>query len=490
MSALRGTKWAYGAKFARKAQRLGRKVKVWPAMKGALGCASILGKAPSLLLPQVGIATFWAQAMAMPLRLVKQLYPPTRRGWIALCTFPTAGPPPRWPPNHRHERVALSVWTNGSATHNSDERCVAGASWCAKNGVTSHAWVTGAIPTNNMAEEVAVVMALLAWPSMDLRIHMDSRYVLELVDGGLLAMEQDGWLDLPYGNWVVPVSLTPLHKHLLYLLWWHNTGLSFAWVKGHLGDKMNNWADTLAKRGAEDPLWEFDVVTLWTPKGWVDDAPVLNHQSLAHLTYCMVREATPNPLLGTKFRPFCKDWTKWVEEQFGARLDILRHFPTLWWMDAPVGLKELLWKAASGSLPLGHHWYGKSDLGRTCRCGTEMSLPHVWSGCAAYDVSPLRDELLELLPTLCPRTHRTLDFDKWPSPFWYPLICLKALERRLEVGRKQAHALRDSGGAREWAIGAYLWHVWKQCMWEMAEPTFRFILSGQVRALQKALGVG
>ena len=99
------------------------------------------------------------------------------------------------------------------------------------------------------------------------------------------------------------------------------------------------------------------------PPSWVDDTLVLNHQSLAHLTYCMVHETTLNPLLRGKFTAFCADWTSWMKVHFDAKLDILRHFATLWCLDVPVGLKELLWKSASRSLPLGHHWYSASDLG-------------------------------------------------------------------------------------------------------------------------------
>jgi len=119
-----------------------------------------------------------------------------------------------------------------------------------------------------------------------------------------------------------------------------------------------------------------------------------------------------------------------------------------------------------------------------------MSLRHVWEGCPSYDITPLKEALVEHLPTLCSGSHWTLDFDEWPTPFWYPLICLKALERHLDISRKQARTLNKSRKAREWAIGAYLWHIWKQQMRETAEPGFTFVPWQQVEALRNVLGVG
>jgi len=373
----------------------------------------------------------------------------------------------------------MSVWTDGSATSNGEERCVAGASWCAENGVSAYARLTGMIPNNNLAEVAAAVMALRSWQSTDLHVHTDSKFVLELVNRGLLAMERDGWPDLPVVGWAAPASPIVLYRHFLFLIRQHNSALTFSWVKGHSGDTMNKQADALAKKGVELDTHTLDILSLWTPSGWVDTAPVLNHQSLSHLTYCVVRDAVPDPLQGRKFTDFCAEWTAWIAEHFHVELDILTHFCSLWMANVPTGLKELLWKTSSGSLPLGHRWYG-----------TEMSLPHVWAGCTAYDLTPLRDALLDHLPSLCPGDYRTLDFDKWPSPFWFPLIILKPLEKRLMVSKPQAALLRSSRAARESAIGNYLWYIWKQHMKETAVSNFLFIPRGHMAQMALALGIG
>jgi len=60
---------------------------------------------------------------------------------------------------------------------------------------------------------------------------------------------------------------------------------------------------------------------------------------------------------------FCVEWTAWIAKHFHAELDILTHFCLIWTVNIPTGLKELLWKSLSRSLPLGCRWHGRSDLG-------------------------------------------------------------------------------------------------------------------------------
>lgn len=198
----------------------------------------------------------------------------------------------------------------------------------------------------------------------------------------------------------------------------------------------------------------------------------------------------PNPLLGRKFSEFCTEWTAWISEYFHADLDILVHYQSLWTLNIPVGLKGLLWKSSSRSLLLGPHWYGPSDLGQNCHCGKAMSLPHVWSGCSTYDLSPLKDILLALLASLCPGDYRVLDYDKWPSPFWFLLLVLKPLEKQLEVSKKQLALLKDSWASQERAIGGYLWYIWRQRMKETVVPSFSFVPYRHVALLASYLDAG
>ena len=476
---LNPTQWSDSAVFWSSCQKLGKNVKIWPKMKGALGCANILGKGPSLLVPRSGISSFRAPALSVPLRWLLKLYPPSghravRRG---LFRLPVCNPRPKWTPLAKRlgGQPEVSVWTDGSALYNGEDRCIAGAAWCTEDGILAFARITGIIPSNNVAEVVAVILALKAWHSHFLTVHTDSKYVLGLVDGGLLAMERDGWPDTPFFNYERPFSLSVLLKHFLYTLRRHNSGLKFVWVKGHSRDAMNDMADSLAKTGVERDTYEFDVASLHTPKSWVDTAPVLNCQSLAHITYCIVRDMVPPPILGRKFAPFCEDWTSYMSLVFHVDLDILSSFKNLWTMNVPIGLKGLLWKSASGSIPIGELWHGASDLGAYCACGETLSLPHIWEGCECYRLAPLKDALDGYLLTLGGGFSKTVDFSAWPSPYWYPLLCLAKIEKSLDISRKQRKSLKNNRRFREWAIGMYLWTIWRKRMKEIMVPDYKFI---------------
>lgn len=383
----------------------------------------------------------------------------------------------------------MAVWTDGLAINNGSENCVAGASWVSDSGVFTYTRIVGIVPSNNMAETTVVAVALLAWHSADLHIYTDSKFVLNLFSGGLLAMEQDGWPDLPDMNFQKPASLHPLMQFLLFLIRRHNSHLQVSWVKGYSGVEGNESADVLTRKGVDYDHFTFEVSALIVPHGWVDSTPVLNHQSLAHLTYLIVWDVMPNPLLSQRFLPFCLDWTAWIEEFFHVNLDILKHFQSLWTMQIPSGLHELLWKIASNSLPLGHRWHGASDLGWECHCGTVLLASHIWDGCAYYTLTPLRELLLCHLSTLCPGHHQVLDFDEWPSPYWYPLLALKPLEKSLSLTRCVAWVYKESQNAREWVIGTYLWYIWKNHMQETADQDYIFIPHKHVQALAPKMGV-
>ena len=494
-AALSDTQWSDSARFWSSKQILGPRLRVWPAMKGALGCASILGRGPSLLMARSGISTFLAPATSFPLRLLKVIkampLKPTHTR-MGIFSMPVCPPRPKQAPVSRVPGAvrSVTVWTDGSAVRNGEDRCVAGASWFCDDGTSAYARIVGVIPTNNIAGLSAVAMALLSWQTHSLHIMTDSKFVLGLVGGGLLAMERDGWPDTPYSNHYSPVSLRPLLKYVLYLMRRHNAGLDFSWVKGHSGVEENEAADALAKRGVDSDTFLFDVSSLFTPRSWVDDAPVLNHLSLSHITYCVVRDMTPPPLLSSKFDSFREEWSTWMSLVFNQEVDLLRVYRSLWTINIPKGLRELLWKESSGSLPLGHRWHGTSPLGNECRCGQEVTLPHIWEGCGAYNLWPLKEEVISRLGSLCPSDRKTLNFVSWPSPYWLPLLCLKQLEKSYDAPRKEQRALRDSRAAREWAIGAYLWAIWRWRVKEMMEDNFVFLPVLFVETLRKELGVG
>jgi len=144
-----------------------------------------------------------------------------------------------------------------------------------------------------------------------------------------------------------------------------------------------------------------DIGALRVPAGWVDTAPVLCHQPLDYLTKLVVRNRVMVPAGTVKFGKFLDRWTVLIGNMFGRVLDPGRHITNVWRLCVPEGLKEVFWKEMNGAQVLGNRYFStanlKSDMGRTCLCGKEMSLDHILTGCAKYDLQPLTDLLLDAL---------------------------------------------------------------------------------------------
>jgi len=153
-------------------------------------------------------------------------------------------------------------------------------------------------------------------------------------------------------------------------------------------------------------------------------------------------------------------------------------------LPVPEGLKEVLWKEMNGAQVLGHRYFGKghtkSDMGRTCPCGAEMSLSHILVGCAAYKLHPLMGVLLDSLKTAYPGSgFKTLAPDEWGMSPWYPLIALGELEELsypiTKDRKKILKKLKESRQKRIWIIGNYYWALWKWHMKEIHDAQFKFV---------------
>jgi len=395
----------------------GRHVRIWPNMANVLGCARLFTGSHSLLAPS---------------RLI--------RPWTAyqLDNNPSKFGPY---PDHvlaEHDDIAptslrtVKLWTDSSAFNNGLDSCIAGAAWASSHRASGSAKLLDAPLSNNVAEVVAVVLALLSWHHSDLLIHTDSCYVLNLVNGNLLAMERDGWADSsislrPPRPWDAPPSLDlptivssdTLLRYLLYLLRSHDGYVEFKWIKAHNGDVMNSLADKLAKQAS-----------ISVPPHWVDEGPILNFHSLSFLTSSIIAGTVIHPVMDDKSTDFCRCWSSWASGFSTGWLDVTHHIPNLWKINIPTQLRELLWKEINASLPLGRSWASKVkwdqccpcyehvlDLDQRCdteehfltmrhiwlrprcdastglranccRCGSVLSLAHIWKGCRSYDMEP------------------------------------------------------------------------------------------------------
>ena len=439
-------------------------VNIWPNMDGPLGCVRIFTAPKSII---VG-------------RVVTDAYKKTRVRDHMVGYSPAALPANRRADPIIHERD-IHIWTDGSAKDNGTDACTAGSAWVSDMQFQDAVSLTGATLSNNVAEVAAIALCLMAWRDAHLVIHTDSTFVLGLLNGGLLAMERDGWGDAP--RHLSKGPLTPLLQTLLYLLWVRTGRLRFEKAKAHGNDVMNNLADKLANEGRVKgrPL---DVGSLAVPSGWVDTAPVLCHQPLDYLTKLVVRARLGAPAKTLKFEAFSDRWTVTLGFMFGVVLDPGNYIGKVWSLTIPEGMKEVLWKEMNGALVLGHRYYGqghaKSDMGRFCLCGVEMTLGHILLGCGAYALQPLMDSLLTVLGALHPgSSFKTLSPDSWGASPWFPLLALGALEEAaypiVKGQKKILKGLRKSRQKREWVIGNYYWALWKWRMKEVHDADFKFV---------------
>ena len=451
-------------------------VNIWPDMDSPLGCVRIFTAPKSII---VG-------------RVVKDAYKRTRVRNHMVEYTPAAPPASRRASPIIHERD-IHVWTDGSAKDNGTDVCTAGSAWVSDMQFQDAVSLTGSTLSNNVAEVAAVVLCLMAWRDAHLVIHTDSTFVLGLLGGGLLAMERDGWGDAPRHLSRGPP--TPLLRSLLYLLRDRTGRLRFEKAKAHRDDVMNNLADKLANEGRKKGR-RLDIGSLTVPSGWIDDAPVLCHQPLDYLTKLVVRARVGAPAKTLKFEAFSDRWMVTLGSMFGVVLDPGNYIRKVWSLTIPEGLKEVLWKEMNGAQVLSHRYYGqghaKSDMGRFCLCGMEMTLSHILLGCSAYVLQPLMACLLTVLGALHPNSgFKTLSPDSWGASPWFPLLALGALEDAaypIVKGRKKIlKSLKKSRQQREWIVGNYYWALWKWRMKEIHDAGFKFMPTNCATSLRDVL---
>ena len=449
---------------------------VWPDMDGPLGCIRI----------------FTAPKSIIAGRIVKDAYKAARVR-VHMVDYTPATPPTA----RRTDSIVydddVHVWTDGSAKDNGTDICTAGSAWVSDLQFQDAVSLTGAVLSNNVAEVAAVVLCLMAWRDAHLVIHTDSTFVLGLLKGGILAMERDGWGDAPRHFSRGPPA--PLLQTLLYLLRDRTGRLRFEKATAHGNDVMNNLADKLANEGRVKGR-VLDIGLLTAPAGWIDTAPVLCHQPLDYLTKLVVRARVGAPAKTVKFEAFSDRWMVTLGHMFGVVLDPGNYIKEVWRLTIPEGMKEVLWKEMNGAQVLGHRYHGwghgRSDMGRFCLCGMEMTLGHILLGCDTYRLQPLMTVLLTVLGALHPgSSFKTLSPDSWGSSPWYPLLALGRLEETaypIVKGRKKIlKALKKSRQKREWIIGNYYWALWRWRMNEIHDAGFNFIPANCVATLQDIL---
>jgi ribonuclease HI len=156
----------------------------------------------------------------------------------------------------RHEEI--DVYTNGACLNNGKANATCGSGiWFGPNDERNQAIrIPGEAQSNQVGELAAVIRAVeitpISWP---LKIHTDSRYVINGLTTHLSTWEDQGWIG---------VKNADLFKRAAYLLKRRSAPTAFQWIKGHEGNEGNEESDCLAKEGANKAAP--DILILEVPK--------------------------------------------------------------------------------------------------------------------------------------------------------------------------------------------------------------------------------
>ena len=199
--------------------------------------------------------------------------------------------------------------------------------------------------------------------------------------------------------------------------------------------------------------------------------------------------SSPPPFLSPKFASFSSSWSAYMLRAFSACLDPTEHIPLIWKINIPIGLWELLHKQIASSLPIGDTWHGKLTLGQVCCCSTTLSLEHIWASCPSYDLRSCLFILHEHFHSLHPGASPSAQPWLWPSPTWFPLLSLQSLDNLPHVDPAHRRTLGKTRSKREWALGSFLWFIWKHHMKEVHDSSYRFTPDLHTSQLSAALAV-
>jgi len=143
---------------------------------------------------------------------------------------------------HRPEPAPTVVFTDGACRGNPGP---GGWAWAVDGGASD----SGGEPhtTNQRMEVTAVVRALTSLPG-PLHVVSDSTYVVNCFkDRWWEGWQRRGWRNTQ-GK---PVANQDLWRELIPLVVEADRPVSFAWVKGHSGHRMNDLVDLLATQAAD-----------------------------------------------------------------------------------------------------------------------------------------------------------------------------------------------------------------------------------------------
>lgn len=147
----------------------------------------------------------------------------------------------------------IELWTDGCCIKRKtpSAKGVGGWAFVAVEDGDMIAKFSGAEPktTNNRMELMAAIEAMKAFPTQEIVVVSDSRYVVEGASGWMKKWIENDWTRSGRNGNRREVANRKLWKEIHRLM--QGRPVTFKWVKGHSGNRYNELADHLAGQAAE-----------------------------------------------------------------------------------------------------------------------------------------------------------------------------------------------------------------------------------------------
>lgn len=141
--------------------------------------------------------------------------------------------------------AVLTVATDGSCLKNPGGAI--GWAWADEKGRwQANGYSSG---TNQIAELLALLAVLKAFPSTDLHVQLDSQYTMNIASSWMWGWAKKGWQRKggPIKNLNI---IKAIHEELVKRQN-QKVSITYEWVKGHNGHELNEIVDTEARDAAE-----------------------------------------------------------------------------------------------------------------------------------------------------------------------------------------------------------------------------------------------
>ncbi|KAG6894055.1 hypothetical protein C0992_007657, partial [Termitomyces sp. T32_za158] len=275
----------------------------------------------------------------------------------------------------------LILATDGSCEKNGDDDAKVGAGVFYKDGsdlnlsvrVPSHL-----TQSNQTGELLALKEAVEAAPNnANLKIELDSKYVIDRVTKNLKRDEDSGYIEVQNAD-LVKLTVARMRER--------RTRTEVKWVKGHAGLARNEGADKLAGEATnKTPPTDLDMT--------INPSLRLSGAKLSKVTQALAykairqRKMKENPPTRARTKSNLTSIKECAEERFGKRPTEGRIWKSFRHKDFSKKQSYFLWMATHDAYMVGSHWLRpaykeeKQERARCKHCGILETMDHILTKC-------------------------------------------------------------------------------------------------------------